>query len=164
MLAPSYLYKIKKVNAMQRNVVDATLFANVSSKAEAEEWLGELQDITRTTFSIYDTPAVTGKKIIFKQYRKCHHNTRSAIVNSLVNINKKNTNCPAKLIITIRRELKHEKGRDTHVRGMPCEIHLNWNHNHSIESADALRFRPVDPIVKKKLLSCFIRGILLQQQ
>ncbi|XP_046981230.1 uncharacterized protein LOC124549906 [Schistocerca americana] len=41
---------------------------------------------------------------------------------------------------------------------MPCEVNLVLGHNHSVESAAALRFRQPSSDVKEKLISLFERG------
>ncbi|KFM69857.1 hypothetical protein X975_10503, partial [Stegodyphus mimosarum] len=109
----------------------------------------------------------TGKVNTFKIYLRClhqgraekdkpkrHQKTKSA------SPAKRNTNCPAGMIIAIRRLVKYSRSkvRDPVDPVHPCEIQIQFVHNHPTNSVDSLRFRPVSKDAEEKLLNLFQIG------
>ena len=73
----------------------------------------------------------------------------------------KNTGCPAKLKITLSGSTLHTSNRyklsitRKWKEEYPLVIILDFDHNHSINSVDALRYRPVSENCKIKFLELF---------
>ncbi|XP_071962543.1 uncharacterized protein [Antedon mediterranea] len=122
-------------------------------------WLTSFTNKTKTTLRIRRL-YLSGKKNIHKVYLRCHHNTFPR--NSLANekSGSKNTDCPASMVITVKREVTNRKSRssDTHLHNFPMMVHLSYNHNHPILCADTLRHRDVSDIVTKKFVDMFKTG------
>ena len=56
--------------------------------------------------------------------------------------NNKNTDCPAQIVVTLLPPKKHD--------GFCVDVTLKHTHNHLVDVADALRFRPVAESTKEK--------------
>ncbi|XP_047109472.1 uncharacterized protein LOC124777956 isoform X2 [Schistocerca piceifrons] len=129
---------------------------------EFGQWLAQFENITKTTYTIRCTEPASGKYVVFKQRLVCHHNTCSIKVHGSVQRATKNTNCPSKMTVTIHAVHDRYRGKSVEkamlYKEMPCEVNLVLGHNHSVESAAALRFRQPSSDVKEKLISLFERG------
>ena len=73
----------------------------------------------------------------------------------------KNTNCPAELSFSISSPCQSVCVTDTHVmrNEYSLEIKLHYNHNHAIQAAEAMRFRPVSEDTKKLFTGLFDEDI-----
>ena len=72
-----------------------------------------------------------------------------------INQRDKKTDCCAALTVRIHNRLKsNSKIQVTH----PCEVNLQWNHNHSIHSAHALSFKPITDDTKQNFYDYFDEG------
>ena len=116
------------------------------------------------------THSARTKNYVLSGVRKCIHNVHKK--NTGHELNKKgnktgkikepgkDTNCPAEINFSISAPCDLACGnKKTDVQYMrdkfPLKIKLYFNHNHSIHSADALRFRPVSDETKKLLTDLF---------
>ena len=92
-----------------------------------------------------------GKRVIKKLYLCCqykqsqtgkHAKSSKALKTTHKQHNDKNTDCPAQIVVTILPHKKH---------GLFCvDVTLKHTHNHLVDLADALRFRPVSENTKEK--------------
>ena len=122
-----------------------TVFVNVKTKDKALDWLRCFSDKTKTTYYIARGSKVSGCRILFKTERICQHKQKSPqepIKSNSYSISGR------KLIVLANSHLKftfYDKSKNkfpfnkTH-RG---ELKLLWSHNHPLESAHALSFRPI---------------------
>ena len=94
-----------------------------------------------------------------KFFLRCHHKQRQTGQHTKSNRplktthklhNNKHTNCPAQMKVTL---LPQKKQNDYCV-----DVTLNHTHNHSIDVADALRFRPMSESTKQKYYDMFRQG------
>ena len=160
-------------------IVGETLFnvnfrVNIENKESIEEFLCELGKKSGITYNRYygDKPG-KGTKVVIRGYRKRQHFVkRYGLKDSLKHsdverqpgsecIPGKNTSCPAKITFSLSGERLHNSNRfklsltKQHKQKYPLEINLEFIHNHNINTADALRYRPISDECKKKFLELF---------
>ena len=92
-----------------------------------------------------------GKKVIIAGYRKCHHNIRKRTKSGNNSTDPdalkdpktqgKQTNCPASITFKLKTTVEHEHDKNCSLH--PLEVTLAFIHNHSIESANAVKFHEV---------------------
>ena len=98
-----------------------------------------------------------GKRVCKKLYLQCHHYQRNRAMSNICLKtthrlhNTKNRNCPAKIIITILAPNQRHQG-------YLIEAMLQHTHNHAINVANALRFRPISDETKSKYYDIFKQG------
>ena len=98
-----------------------------------------------------------GKRVCTKMYLRCHHRQRNTGKNNtdLKTTHKlhsnKNCDCPAQITLTVLAPHKRHQG-------YLIEVKLHHTHNHSINVADALRFRPISEETKSKYYDLFKQG------
>ena len=147
---------------------ESLILTNIYTEEEAQQWWHEFNIKSNTTMRVRATCPKTGKVNTFKIYLRCLHQGRTEKAEKIVvnNLDKpksvisRNTNCPADMIIAIRRVIKYSRSklRDPVDPIHPCEIQLRFIHNHPINSAETLRFRPVSKEAEQKILSLYKDG------
>lgn len=104
---------------------------------------------------------LSGKRVLKKLYLRCQHKQRQSgkhkksdkpLKSTHKAHNNKHTDCPAKMVVTLLPPNKHDTFR--------VNITLKHTHNHLIDVADALRFRPVSENTKQKYYDLFRQGHL----
>ena len=113
------------------------------------------------------------KKVVTRGYRKCQHFVKRHHLKTNAPhkgpgrqpgsecVPGKNAGCPAKLKFTLSGSTLHTSNRyklsitRKCKEEYPLEIILDFDHNHSINSADALRYRPVSENCKIIFLELF---------
>ncbi|XP_050501390.1 uncharacterized protein LOC126885128 [Diabrotica virgifera virgifera] len=124
------------------------LRVNISSKEDAQKWLQEFSENTKTTYRVRNSFADNTAKIVFKKEYRCIHNTRPD-THKVKAPHSKHTGCNAKIIITVKQQ-NMKRSKDIYLSEYPAEIFLKYTHNHLILVADALRHRtPSDDIIEK---------------
>ena len=121
------------------------------SPDDAMQWIGDMQARTKTTYRVTRGVKTKGKKIVFKTIRHCQHKrkaTKRPLKKMSTSIRNKKTQCAATLTVRVKNT------NQAH----PCEVTLVWDHNHSLECAKALSFRPIDPQTVKRFESYFDKG------
>ena len=81
------------------------------------------------------------------QTRKHTKNNKALNTTHKHHNNNKNTDCPAQIIITLLPPNTHD--------GFCVAVTLKHTHNHLVDVADALRFRPVSESIKEKYYDLF---------
>ncbi|XP_077505993.1 uncharacterized protein LOC144115466 [Amblyomma americanum] len=92
----------------------------------------------------------------FHKVWRCQHSHRNKPVSQ------RNLGCPAKLDIKIKKVNQNTKRNDPFLRRetpLPAVIKLSYRHNHSTESADALRLLHPSPETKAEFLAYFEAGM-----
>ncbi|GIY39884.1 SWIM-type domain-containing protein [Caerostris darwini] len=171
LLPCGYSYKVKKWTPFENkpNHFEAVILTNVYTEEEAQEWWHEFNVKSNTTMRVRATCPKTGKVNIFKIYLRCLHQGRADKVEkselqqktkTAATSIKRNTNCPAGMIVAIRRHIKYSRSkmRDPVDPVHPCEIQIRFIHNHPTNCADSLRFRPVSKEVEEKLINLYQIG------
>jgi hypothetical protein len=134
---------------------------NISTSEEAVKWVSSFSDNTKTSWSIRESPSVTGQRVTYKKVFGCIHHGRGSKLSNDRNRGTRNTKCQAQMIITIfavRSKKGNYKRKVIVDPKLPCEIYLRLAHNHPINASDVLRFRPVGAAVKDKLRALFLQG------
>ncbi|XP_049796616.1 uncharacterized protein LOC126213072 [Schistocerca nitens] len=164
-ILPQWKTRVLELHRNDCNVQEIkslNILVDVKSREEFGQWLAQFENITKTTYTIRCAEPASGKYVVCKQRLVCHHNTRSIKVHGSVQRATKNTDCPSKMTVTIHTVRDRYRGKSVEkamlYKEMPCEVNLVLGHNHSVESAAALRFRQPSSDVKEKLISLFERG------
>ena len=98
---------------------------------------------------------------MYKTVRHCQHKrkksnkpTKKDRTKDITQRDKK-TDCVATLVLRVHNK---SNSRSNFRVSHPCEIHLLWQHNHSIHSAHALTFKPISEDTKEKFYDYFDQG------
>ena len=143
----SYKYIFKSFEAKASSNINAPSFSavvhisNVRTEEQAIQWIKDLESHTSTTYRISRGNQCKGKRIVYKTDRHCQH-TRKKLsekqkqcVKKRMTISRdKKTDCPTRFTLKVHANQAAQP---------PSELTLNWEHNHSMQSAHALSFRPV---------------------
>ncbi|XP_053469446.1 uncharacterized protein si:dkey-75a21.2 [Ictalurus furcatus] len=136
----------------------ATLRMTISTIEEVQQWVKD----STITWRIDRTRPPKGQRVIFKVDYRCHHNTKPRNTMEPSGRRTKNTNCPAKMSITLHRP-QGSNGRqcrstDPHMPTFPTLVHITNEHNHNLHVPDALRYKDVGPEAIQKLKKLFEAG------
>ena len=153
-LPHNYEYQITGLEYDEsRENVKAIFDINISKELDIKEWITEFNKKTKQTMVIERTRK--GKRVLCKLYLKCHHNQRrtgshalkeKSLKTTYKGHSDKNTSCPTTLIATV-------------MANKDCvTMQLNACHNHPIEAADALRFRPISDETRHRYYELFRLG------
>ena len=144
-------------NSSNQAFVSRVLF-NVLNECAATEWLKAFENHTKTTYRVTRGSKFKGKRILYKTERHCQHKRKESKKPSkctdkeCLKLRDKKTNCPSHL--TLKLYSTKSSAVETH----PCELILHWDHNHTINSAKALSFRPISEDTKEKFENYFDQG------
>ena len=134
---------------------------NIKTESDALQWLSEFENCSGTTFRITKGTTTKGKRLLYKTCRHCQHKRKSSNKpkkqDRCTNITQrdKKTGCSTKLVLRVHRITKST----SHIkRCYPCQVDLTWQHNHSINSAHALSFKPINEETKEKFFHYFSEG------
>ena len=115
--------------------------SNIRTEEQAIQWIEDLENHTSTSYRISRGNQCKGKRIVYKTDRHCQHMRKK--------LSEKQNQCGKKRI-TLSRDKKTDcpsrftpKVHVNQTAQQPCELLINWEHNHSIQSAHALSFRPL---------------------
>ena len=180
-LPDNYKYVVNKFSFVERSKVagesllTCTFRVNVSVEADIFVFLENFSKKSGTSYNIEKADVKgTGKKVIRTVYRKCIHKVRRHHLKDDKDTHKgpgrqpgsecvpgKDTACEAKLKCTLSASSLHSSRRyknsltNSQKENYPLEVTLDYLHNHSINAADALRYRPVTDEVKEKFKQLF---------
>ncbi|XP_069043352.1 uncharacterized protein [Lepisosteus oculatus] len=135
------------VNKKHEDHLDFEAMIRVQTKTEEEvqQWLRVLRETTNVTWRIDKSRPRKKQRVLFKADYRCHHNTKPRSSNANNKRRSKNTNCPAKLYITVVRTAisqgRQSGSTDPHVPLYPTLIRLANLHNHVVCASDAPRHR-----------------------
>ncbi|XP_064102955.1 uncharacterized protein LOC135213051 isoform X2 [Macrobrachium nipponense] len=90
---------------------------------------------------------------------RCHRNTKPNSHKRVKTPHKKNTDCPAKMIIKIRQpRISRRRRHETHLKKYPVEVILSHHHNHSVLKNNSLKYRDPDAGVVDKFTKMYRAG------
>ena len=152
--------------------LEAQFRVNVSDEEEFEKFLSDFNQASGTFYNKKNQIDRSGKKTVLFGVRKCIHNVLKRKDASSQELNKndnrtgkaketgKNTDCPSEMTFSISapcQPICGNKSTDTHQlrNTYPLEVNLCYIHNHTIASADAMRFRPVSEETKQHFTKLF---------
>ncbi|XP_077289686.1 uncharacterized protein LOC143913658 [Arctopsyche grandis] len=139
----------------------------IHTEDDAKKWISKFGECTLTTWRVRRTYPASGKCNIYKIAMKCQHNVDNYKFKTAHERKKnhisKHTGCPSTLLLTIKRYIKKSKARgfrssDPSLIEWPCFVELKYIHNHPLDTAEVLRFRPLSNDIKEKLVILFKKG------
>ena len=149
----TYIFTKFQIIHHDNSAFSSTIFTDIHTEEEAKQWISTLEHQTDVTYRITRGVQTKGQKIIYKTIRHCQHKRKQPVKtakhSNSVNRRDKKTNCPATLTMKIHNNKHHSN---------PCEINIVWQHNHSIQSAHALSFKPVSERTKRRFFEYFEQG------
>ena len=138
-----YMFKSFEVKASSNvpSFCAVVLISSVRTEEQAIQWIKDLESHTSTTYRITRGNQCKGKRIIYKTDRHCQHMRKKPSMKQkqcgkkrLTLARDKKTDCPTHFTLKLHANQAVQ---------LPCELLINWEHNHSIQSAHALSFRPL---------------------
>ncbi|XP_035032677.1 uncharacterized protein si:dkey-75a21.2 isoform X1 [Hippoglossus stenolepis] len=138
-LPQNYQYHVCRYRAVSQSEADhvsfeATVRMSLRSKEEIQVWLRSMA----VTWRVAHTRPTKGRRIIFKADYRCQYNTKPR--DKLTRATK-NTDCPAKLKVTlVRTEAsrgQRSRNTDPHIPEYPTLVHISNIHNHSVRMASS---------------------------
>ncbi|KAM7394498.1 hypothetical protein PAMP_021298 [Pampus punctatissimus] len=142
-LPKDYQYHVCRYKAVSQSSSDdvsfeATVRMSLQSKEEILVWL----KCMAVTWRVAYTRPSKGQKIIYKADYRCQHNTKPSKSIPKVGRVSKNTDCPAKLKVTlVRTEVSNgqrSRSTDPHIPDYPTLVDISNIHNHNIHVVNAL--------------------------
>ena len=134
---------------------EAHVRVNLDDEADVKNWIDSLSKKTKCTYRVSCTYKPTLKRVTYKIDMHCqhfrkpltkrqqqvHNQVKKKTPTLLSSVNCKKTECPSTLKITIQKppKTKVAKHHDTH----KAAVKLVFHHNHPVNSAHVLGFRPV---------------------
>ena len=171
-LPEKYKYRVASFKVLQESQIanetkfEAAISVNICSEEGVHQFLSQFQKSSSTNYNILRGDKKGGKTVLISGYRKCLHNVRKrsksgnqstdAEVISDTKTHGKQTKCPAGLYFKLKKTEEHD--HDENCSLFPCEITIDFVHNHSIESANAVKFHDVSLQTKERFLELFAEG------
>ena len=151
---------------------------NVRTKDQVKDFIQSLSDKSGTTYnSLRGDKTGNGSKVVLSGTRKCQHFVRRHHLKPDGTPNHpgpgrqpraerqagKDTQCPAKLSFSLSGEKLHISKKSStirqHLSEYPLEVKLDYHHNHSINSANALKYRPISEQCKSEFIALFEKDL-----
>jgi hypothetical protein len=159
--APKYAYK-------------ATVRVDSKTEESAKSWVEKMMMHCCCTYRHTKGRKIESKKVVYKALMHCQHKRKALSLkqqqrakpqhgrNVLTQDNRrKKTECPSRMIVTVKIPTKKDHRLSevnpyllTHL----TEIQITFNHNHPIDSAHVLSFRPIAPETKEVFFEIFRKG------
>ena len=156
---------------------EATIRINLKSKDAGEEWLQKMMQHGKCTYR-HTQGRGARKRVLYKVDMHCQHQKKQMTPKQqhkatlahakpirktfLHDTRNKKCNCPSilKLIITVPPKHSNPKRKliEPFLCTHPTILKISFNHNHPIESAHTLSFRPVSNETKQKIFEYFQKG------
>ena len=157
-LPQDYKYQVIKYNVLRKSKFfneskfEASILVNISDEQNVLNFLEEFQLITNTTYNIgTNSDSKNTKLVVFSGARKCHHNIQKR--GDVKDLSQgKNTKCQSKCKFKLSRNA-------VKTNAYPLEFHIEYSHNHCIESATAMKFLKVNDKTKEKYNELFKQGL-----
>ncbi|XP_053275634.1 uncharacterized protein si:dkey-75a21.2 [Pleuronectes platessa] len=138
-LPQNYQYHVCRYRAVSQSEAgpvsfEATVRMSLRSKEDIQLWLRSMA----VTWRVAHTRPTTGCRILFKADYRCQYNTqpRDKLTRAT-----KNTDCPAKLKVTlVRAEAsrgQRSRNTDPHIPEYPTLVHISNIHNHSVRTTSS---------------------------
>ena len=163
-----YKYKINSFKVSEESGIpkeskfEAEFLVNICSEEGLKGFLKEFEKSSSTGYNMNFGDKRDGKKFIISGYRKCHHNVRrrkksgNESENDVIAEPKtvdKDTDCPAGVKFKLKKRKEHVHIDECSL--FPLEVMLIYTHNHSIESANAVKFHEVSEETKERFIELF---------
>ena len=168
-LPEEFKYKILSFKISEDSLIpnetkfDAIFALNVCSEEGIRNLLSAFQESSSTNYNMLHGDKRSGKTVLVSGYRKCHHNIRKRTksgnqstdpdVLADTKTEGKQTNCPASITFKLKSTKDHV--HDENCSFFPLEVTIAFSHNHSIESANAVKYHDVRDETKEKFIELF---------
>ena len=157
----SFFKVAQESNISKESKFESIFEVNLCSEEGVKKFLKDLEKSTSTGYNIDFGDKRNSKKIVISGYRKCHHNVRKRkqsgdAAEEEVPRQKtagKDTDCPAGVKFKLKKTKEHVHNEDCSL--FPLEVTLIYTHNHSIASANAVKFNDVSEETKRIFLELF---------
>ena len=131
---------------------------NIFNADEAKQWLTNMFSHSKCTYrhtrSVHSN--LIGKREVYKAHMHCHHQHKPLTPTKearpkiskdklplLKRVRQKNTSCPITLKLTVIVPSQKVRLKNPKLVSHPTTVTIIFNHNHPINSAHALSFRPI---------------------
>ena len=167
-LPTNYNYKVSSFKLTETSDIkneskfEAVLSVNICSEVTTKEFLKEFEKSSSTVYNMYYGDQRDHGKTAVSGFRKCYHNVRKRIKSGKKASNEavaepktagKDTSCPADIKFKLKKTVEHLHNENCYI--FPLEITINYNHNHCIESANAVKYHDVNEETKMKFTELF---------
>nr|XP_045623539.1 uncharacterized protein LOC123773718 isoform X1 [Procambarus clarkii] len=171
-LPEAYEYRIcqfkeseKEESSEPATKFEATIRMKIKTKAEAKSWIKDLERTSAVTWRVDKTYPICGGKKTQNVYRidmRCQHRTYSRSPTADKKASSKNTCCPAKMFLVVKRTHmasgKLSQSTDEYLQEFPTRVYLDFKHNHKLLSPEILRKRDVSEETVQKLTELYKAG------
>ena len=152
---------IEKSDIQNESKFEAVLSVNICSEVATKEFLKEFEKSSSTVYNMNYGDQRDHKKTVVSGFRKCYHNVRkrsksgNSADGALAGPKTvgKDTSCPAGIKFKLKKTVEHLHNEDCSL--FPLEITIDYNHNHCIESSNAVKFHNVNEETKMKFTELF---------
>ena len=167
LLPDGYKYKILKYTQIDQSSpelkFDLDVRVNVSNELEVKKFLQEVYTSTGCTFNVKNgradkVPVSEKARCGFRGYRKCSMNVFSSEDRKSLQPGK-NTDCEASITFRVENPVCKNKDTLSDRQQFPLWVNINYNHNHSLNRADFLKYQTVSPDTKAAYTELFHQGV-----
>ncbi|KAI5712821.1 hypothetical protein M8J75_011439 [Diaphorina citri] len=152
-LPTTYEGIVTGADAIEDESFSVTLRLPIATKNDVLEWFQAFQKSSCSTFRTLKTFPENTQKTVFKKVFHCLHNTHPKKV---AKPHLKHTNCRSQVTLNVRPRMKRSK--DVYFEEYPCQVDIRWCHNHLLDNAEAMRFKPQSAQLKEKFMEFFKKG------
>ena len=166
-LPSGYKYKISSFKIVEDSAIgnetkfETVMNVNIYNDEGINQFLAKFEISSLTRYNIFHGDLKGTKKMVVSGYRKCYHNVRKRKKSGSKNPEEmappqtlgKQTKCPAGIHFKLKNTDDHEHDEDCSL--FPLEISIAYIHNHSIESANAVKYHDVNSETMDKFLELF---------
>ena len=158
MLPEGYTYQLH-ISRVYIDSFNCELKIKLETEESVRKWVTEYNERTKETMVYECCKNQNGKRVVKKFYLRCQHKQRQTgkhtksskpLKTTHKQHNNKNTGCPAQITVTLVPPNTYD--------GFCVAVTLKHTHNHLVDVADALRFRPVSESTKQKYYDLFRQG------
>ncbi|XP_030746806.1 uncharacterized protein LOC115875478 [Sitophilus oryzae] len=157
---------LEKIEVPFKKIQENLYLLAVDCKEDIEKTVEKIQNITRVTWSVKQTRKFEARSnrtlTLFKRLYGCHMATRRRVKTKNIKRKKsRNIDCPAQLIVTIRRFISNTKSKNRESlldKKFPCSFEFRNDHNHPLDTVEILKARPVGDETKQAILDLLNKG------
>ena len=147
---------------------------NISSGDQASQWLSDMFLHSKCTYRHAGGRQSKGQKVLYKAHMHCQHKKKPLTPKQmekpkkskekrpfLESVRNKKTDCPSSLILTVTvpsNKMKRKSQLNCVKISHPTIIKMCFNHDHPVDSAHALSFRPIASQTKESYYRLFSSG------
>ena len=168
LLPKEYKYRISSFKVIEESEIkletkfEASVGVNICDVENIKQFFNDFEQASSTNYNLFAGDKKNGgKNTLATGLRKCHHNVRKRKKSGqdevvCDKIRGKQTNCPAVIHFKLKKTPVHVHDQECSL--FPFEIKIEFVHNHSIESANAVKYHEVRKETKNKFFELFGEG------